>query len=128
MRKQLSLTGCREVPRGKTSPEAEEEASHDRRYHDAERVGHSSPLLAALRRPDGAEGSAVRTIRKHFAGILAYVTSRRTNAFVEGVNNRLRMIARRAYGFHSHVPLIAMLFPCCGRIMLSSPLPGPTQP
>lgn len=64
-----------------------------------------------------------KTIRKHFDGILAYVSSRRTNAFVEGINNRLRMIARRAFGFHSHSPLIAMLFLCCGGITLSPPLP-----
>jgi transposase len=70
---------------------------------------------------------AARTIRKHLEGILAYVQTRRTNGFVEGINNRLRMIARRAFGFHSHVPLIAMLFLCCGGIRLSPPLPGPTQ-
>jgi transposase len=51
-----------------------------------------------------------------------------TNAFTEGINNRLRMIAGRAYGFHSHSPLIGMLYLCCGGITLSPPLPGPTQP
>jgi transposase len=70
---------------------------------------------------------AAKTIRKHLDGILAYVRSRMTNAFTEGINNRLRMIARRAYGFHSHSPLIGMLYLCCGGITLSPPLPGPTQ-
>jgi hypothetical protein len=36
------------------------------------------------------------------------------------------MIARRAYGFHSPPPLIAMLYLCCGGIKLDPPLPGPT--
>ena len=36
------------------------------------------------------------------------------------------MIARRAFGFHSSKPLIAMLFLCCGGITLQPPLPQPT--
>lgn len=67
-----------------------------------------------------------RTIRKHFAGILAYVRERLTNGIVEGFNNKLRMIAHRAFGFHSPQPLIAMLFLCCGGIRLDPPLPQPT--
>jgi len=67
-----------------------------------------------------------RTIRKHFDGVLAYVEGRLTNGIVEGFNNKLRMIARRAFGFHSPPPLIAMLYLCCGGITLNPPLPGPT--
>lgn len=40
-------------------------------------------------------------MRRHFQGILAYVKTRLTNAVVEGLNTRLRLIARRAFGFHS---------------------------
>jgi transposase len=69
---------------------------------------------------------AARTIREHFDGILAYIEERLTNGIVEGFNNKLRMIARRAYGFHSPPPLIAMLYLCCGGIKLDPPLPGPT--
>jgi transposase len=69
---------------------------------------------------------AARTIREHFAGILAYIDERLTNGIVEGFNNKLRMIARRAYGFHSPPPLIAMLYLCCGGITLDPPLPKPT--
>ena len=69
---------------------------------------------------------AARTIRKHFDRILAYIQERLTNGIVEGFNNKLRMIARRAYGFHSPPPLIAMLYLCCGGIKLDPPLPGPT--
>jgi transposase len=67
-----------------------------------------------------------RTIREHRHGILAYVSYRLTNGVVEGFNNRLRMVARRAFGFHSSKPLIAMLFLCCGGITLNAPLPQPT--
>ena len=34
-----------------------------------------------------------------------------------------KLIARRAYGFHSPDPLISMLFLCCGGIELAPPLP-----
>ena len=60
-----------------------------------------------------------RTIRKHAAGILAYLDTKMTNGPVEGFNNKLRVIARRAYGFHSHGALISMLFLCCGGIELA---------
>ena len=63
-----------------------------------------------------------RTIRKHAVGILAYLDTRMTNGPVEGINNKLRVIARRAYGFHSHGALISMLFLCCGGIELAPPL------
>ena len=63
-------------------------------------------------------------IRKHAVGIiLAYLDTRMTNGPVEGINNKLRVIARRAYGFHSHGALISMLFLCCGGIELAPPLP-----
>ena len=38
-----------------------------------------------------------RTIRKHAAGILAYLDTKMTNGPVEGFNTKLRVIARRAY-------------------------------
>jgi transposase len=66
---------------------------------------------------------AAGTVRKHFDGILAYVRERLTNAFLEGMNNRIRMIAHRAFGFHDHLALSAMIFLCCSGIVLKPPLP-----
>jgi len=68
---------------------------------------------------------AARTVRKYKDGILAYVETKLTNGLVEGFNNKLRMIARRAFGFHSSGALIGMLFLCCGGIAVTPPLPGP---
>ncbi|MGQ0614866.1 MAG: ISL3 family transposase [Planctomycetaceae bacterium] len=70
---------------------------------------------------------SARTIRTHFEGVVAYFKERLTNGIVEGFNNKLRMIARRAFGFHTPEPLIAMLPLCCGGIRLDPPLPSPTQ-
>ncbi len=67
-----------------------------------------------------------RTIRKHQDGIQAYIALRLTNGFTEGINNRIRMIARRAFGFHSPEALIAMIFLTCGGIELHPTLPEPT--
>ncbi len=64
-----------------------------------------------------------RTIRKHREGILAYIKSRLTNGLVEGLNAKIRMIARRAYGFHSYQALAAMIVLTCGGIKLDPPLP-----
>jgi len=65
-----------------------------------------------------------RTIRKRLKGVLAYFRERLTNGLVEGINNHLRVIARRAYGFHSPYALISMLFLCRGGIVLDPPLPA----
>jgi transposase len=64
-----------------------------------------------------------RTVRAHKEGILGYVRHRLTNGVVEGINTRLRMVARRAFGFHSAAPLIAMFHLVTGRITLTPPLP-----
>ena len=70
---------------------------------------------------------AAKTIRANFGGILAYVEERLTNGVVEGINTRLRMIARRAYGFHSAKALFSMMYLCCAGIRLDPPLPMPTE-
>jgi len=68
-------------------------------------------------------GWDLRLLRKHATGILAYLDTRMTNGPVEGINNKLRVIARRAYGFHSAGALTSMLFLCCGGIELAHPYP-----
>jgi len=66
---------------------------------------------------------AAKTVRKHLHGIIAYLETHLTNATVEGLNTKLRMVARRAYGFHSASALISMLFLVSGGIELNPPLP-----
>lgn len=59
-----------------------------------------------------------RTVRKHFEGILAFIDSGLTNARLEGMNNKIRLLSHRAYGFHSADPLIATIYLCCSAIVL----------
>jgi transposase len=64
-----------------------------------------------------------KTIRRFKQGILAYVSTKLSNGLVEGLNNKIRLITRRAYGFHSAAALTAMIYLCCGGIALHPPLP-----
>jgi len=64
-----------------------------------------------------------RTIRRHIDGILAYVKIGLNNGLAEGINNKIRLIIRRAYGFRNVEALKAMILLCCGGIELNAPLP-----
>ena len=59
-----------------------------------------------------------RTIRKHLDDIVAYVRYRLSNGVVEGLNNKARLLTRRAYGFHSASAAIAMIMLSCTGIDL----------
>lgn len=62
--------------------------------------------------------NVARTIRKHLDDIVAYVRYRLTNGVAEGLNNKARLLTRRAYGFHSASAIIAMIMLCCTGIEL----------
>ena len=63
-----------------------------------------------------------KTISAHYAGITATLTHRLSNARTEAINTTLRLICRRAYGFHSADALIALAMLTVGG--LRPPLPG----
>jgi transposase len=63
-----------------------------------------------------------KTISASRAGIVATLTYRLSNARVEAINTTLRLITRRAYGFHSAEALIALAMLTVGG--LRPPLPG----
>jgi transposase len=67
------------------------------------------------------------TIKRFKDGILAYVATGLSNGLTEGLNNKTRLITRRAYGFHSALALASMIHLCCGGITLDPPLPSPTE-
>jgi transposase len=62
-----------------------------------------------------------RTIRTHRDGILAAVRLGVTNARSEALNNKVRLITRRAYGFHSADAALALVMLTCGPITLQPP-------
>jgi Transposase len=46
----------------------------------------------------------------------------RSNARLEGLNSRVRLISHRSFGFHSAAPLIALIYLCCGGIVIDLPV------
>ncbi len=62
-----------------------------------------------------------RTIRDHRQGILAAIRLGLSNGRVEGRNATIRLIARRAFGFHSAKAAAALVMLCCGPITLLLP-------
>ncbi len=62
-----------------------------------------------------------RTIRRHRAGILAAIRLGLSNARLEGLNSRIRLISHRSFGFHSASPLIALVYLCCTDIVIDLP-------
>jgi transposase len=64
---------------------------------------------------------AAKTIRKHRDGILAAIRLRINNGRAEGLNNHVRLIINRAYGFHSAQAALALVMLSCGPITLQLP-------
>ncbi len=62
-----------------------------------------------------------QTIRKHRDGILAAVRLGINQGRTEALNNKVRLITRRAYGFHSAEAALALVLLCCGPITLQPP-------
>jgi len=89
--------------------------------HEAEQLLES--WLKWARRCRIPEMVAVaKSVTKHRQGIISAITHRVSNARIEATNTGIRLITRRAYGFHSAKALIALALlsygGCC------PPLPG----
>jgi transposase len=68
-----------------------------------------------------------KTIRKHRDGILTAIRLGINNARPEGLNNHVRLIVRRAYGFHSATAALALVMLSCGPIELRLPHERPAN-
>lgn len=66
-----------------------------------------------------------RTIRKHRDGITAAIDRGLSNGRHEGLNNKVRLIIRRAYGFHSAEAALAIIMLACGPVTLELPYHTP---
>ena len=62
-----------------------------------------------------------KTIRKHRQGILAARRLGLSNAPAEALNSKVKLIVRRAYGFHSARAALALVHLTCGPITLTLP-------
>ena len=64
---------------------------------------------------------AATTIRKNKDGIAAAVNRGLANGRHEGLNNKVRTMTRRSYGFHSPEAALALIMLACGPIKLELP-------
>ena len=62
-----------------------------------------------------------RTLRRYRNGILAAIRLGLTNARLEGLHNKIRLLCHRSYGFHTPQALIALIYLCCAGITITPP-------
>jgi transposase len=60
----------------------------------------------------------VRMLRSHLDGILPWTQLRLSNGAVEGMNNKIKSISHRSFGFRSAQYFIAAIYHCCARLPL----------
>jgi transposase len=60
----------------------------------------------------------VGMLRFHLDGILAWTRTRISNGAVEGMNNKIKAISHRSFGFRSAEHFIATIYHCCARLPL----------
>jgi len=59
-----------------------------------------------------------RMVKTHLAGILAWTRLRISNGALEGMNNKVKVIAHRAYGFRKAETYITAVYHCCADLPL----------
>jgi transposase len=64
----------------------------------------------------------VRMLRAHLDGVLAWTRIRVSNGALEGINNKIKAISHRSYGFRTAANFIAAIYHTCAQL----PLPAET--
>jgi transposase len=59
-----------------------------------------------------------RMLRSHLDGILPWTKIRLSNGAVEGMNNKIKSISHRSFGFRTAENFIANIYHCCARLPL----------
>jgi transposase len=59
-----------------------------------------------------------RMLRSHLDGILPWTRIRLSNGAVEGMNNKIKSISHRSFGFRTAEYFIAAIYHCCARLPL----------
>jgi len=57
-------------------------------------------------------------LRSHLDGILPWTKLRLSNGAVEGMNNKIKSVSHRSFGFRSAKNFIAAIYHCCARLPL----------
>ncbi|HYL73834.1 MAG TPA: ISL3 family transposase [Bryobacteraceae bacterium] len=59
-----------------------------------------------------------QTLRSHLDGILPWTKHRVSNGAVEGMNNKIKSISHRSFGFRTAENFIAAIYHCCAKLPL----------
>lgn len=68
--------------------------------------------------PPGAVQEIRGMLRSHLGGVLAWTKARVSNGAVEGMNNKIKSISHRSFGFRTAEYFIAAIYHCCARLPL----------
>ena len=60
----------------------------------------------------------VQLLESHLEGILAWTRLRLSNGALEGMNNKIKLISHRSFGFRSAKNYIAAIYHCCAKLPL----------
>lgn len=60
----------------------------------------------------------VRLLRSHLGGILAWTRLRVSNGAVEGMNNKIKLVSHRSFGFRGVRNYVAAIYHCCAQLPL----------
>ncbi|MFI5104825.1 MAG: ISL3 family transposase [Terriglobales bacterium] len=75
-------------------------------------------IRSAMRSKLEAFKKFAQMIRSHLDGILSWTKVRVSNGAVEGMNNKIKSISHRSFGFRTAETFIAAIYHCCARLPL----------
>jgi transposase len=75
-------------------------------------------IRSAMRSKLDAFKKFAQMLRSHLAGILPWTKIRVSNGAVEGMNNKIKSISHRSFGFRTAENFIAAIYHCCARLPL----------
>lgn len=60
----------------------------------------------------------VRRLRAHLDGVLAWTRLRVSNGALEGMNNKIKLVSHRSFGFRTFENISATIYHCCAHLPL----------
>ena len=75
-------------------------------------------ISSAMRSKLGPFKKFAKMLRSHLDGILPWTNIRLSNGAVEGMNNKIKSISHRSFGFRTAEYFIAAIYHCCARLPL----------
>lgn len=87
--------------------------------HPAQAEAHLSTWMRAAKRTRLRPFKIfVRLLEDHLGGLLAWTTLRLSNGALEGMNNKIKLVSHRGFGFRSAQHFITAIYHCCAKLPL----------